>query len=103
MPASDACTGLAATITAKLCHGEHLGTGRCCFGWVAVLFCHLFPAPYRPSVYVTQLHHTEKYNGVPWGLFLGPVELEKVGAKEELDMLVQKLGTGDIKAFKVPE
>lgn len=35
-----------------------------------------------------QLHHSEKYKGVPFGMFLGPQELEAVGAKEELDKLV---------------
>jgi beta-carotene 3-hydroxylase len=39
-----------------------------------------------------QLHHSAKYKGVPWGLFLGPQELEAVGAKEELDRLVAELG-----------
>jgi hypothetical protein len=29
-----------------------------------------------------------RYNGVPWGLFLGPNELEDVGAKAELDRMV---------------
>lgn len=38
-----------------------------------------------------QLHHSEKYGGVPWGMFLGPQELEAVGAKEELDKLCQEL------------
>ncbi|PSC69401.1 beta-carotene hydroxylase [Micractinium conductrix] len=35
-----------------------------------------------------QLHHTEKYGGVPFGMFLGPQELEAVGAGPELDRLV---------------
>ena len=38
-----------------------------------------------------QLHHSEKYGGVPWGMFLGPMELEALGAKEELDKLCQEL------------
>ena len=38
-----------------------------------------------------QLHHSEKYGGVPWGMFLGPQELEALGAKEELDRLCQEL------------
>ncbi|XP_076926651.1 beta-carotene hydroxylase 2, chloroplastic-like [Bidens hawaiensis] len=32
-----------------------------------------------------QLHHTEKFNGVPYGLFLGPKELEEVGGMKELE------------------
>lgn len=31
---------------------------------------------------------SEKYGGVPWGLFLGPQELEAIGAGPELDRLV---------------
>lgn len=34
-----------------------------------------------------KLHHAEKYGGVPWGLFLGPQELEAVGAAGDLDRL----------------
>ena len=34
-----------------------------------------------------KLHHTEKYGGVPFGMFLGPQELEAVGAGAELDRL----------------
>ena len=34
-----------------------------------------------------KLHHTEKYGGVPFGMFLGPQELEAVGAGPELDRL----------------
>ena len=45
--------------------------------------------PYLRRVAVAhQLHHSEKYGGVPWGMFLGPQELEAVGAKEELDRMV---------------
>ncbi|KAI7837698.1 hypothetical protein COHA_008491 [Chlorella ohadii] len=35
-----------------------------------------------------QLHHSEKYGGVPFGMFLGPQELEAVGAGPELDRMV---------------
>jgi beta-carotene 3-hydroxylase len=35
-----------------------------------------------------QLHHSEKYGGVPYGMFLGPQELEAVGAGAELDRMV---------------
>lgn len=35
-----------------------------------------------------QLHHADKFNGVPYGLFLGPKELEEeVGGREELEKL----------------
>lgn len=35
-----------------------------------------------------KLHHTEKYGGVPFGMFLGPQELEALpGAAAELDRL----------------
>lgn len=45
------------------------------------------PALRRVAV-AHQLHHTEKYHGVPFGMFLGPQELEAVGAGPELDRLV---------------
>jgi beta-carotene 3-hydroxylase len=32
-----------------------------------------------------QIHHTDKFEGVPYGLFLGPKELEEVGGLEELE------------------
>ena len=35
-----------------------------------------------------KLHHSEKYGGVPFGMFLGPQELESIGAGAELDQLV---------------
>ena len=35
-----------------------------------------------------QIHHTDKFGGVPYGMFLGPQEIEAVGGKEELDRLV---------------
>ena len=35
-----------------------------------------------------QIHHTDKYGGVPYGMFLGPQEIEAAGGKEELDRLV---------------
>jgi len=39
-----------------------------------------------------QLHHAEKFGGAPWGMFLGPQELESIpGATEELDRLVSEL------------
>ena len=39
-----------------------------------------------------QLHHSEKYGGVPWGMFLGPMELEAIGAKDELDRMCLEQG-----------
>ncbi len=38
-----------------------------------------------------RLHHSEKYGGVPWGMFLGPQELEALGAGPELDRLAAEL------------
>ncbi|KAG7671601.1 putative Beta-carotene 3-hydroxylase, chloroplastic [Nannochloris sp. 'desiccata'] len=35
-----------------------------------------------------QIHHTDKFGGVPYGMFLGPQEIEAVGGKEDLDRLV---------------
>eukprot|EP00252_Welwitschia_mirabilis_P001914 TRINITY_DN1188_c0_g1_i1.p1 TRINITY_DN1188_c0_g1~~TRINITY_DN1188_c0_g1_i1.p1 ORF type:complete len:315 (-),score=46.19 TRINITY_DN1188_c0_g1_i1:292-1236(-) len=35
-----------------------------------------------------QLHHADKFKGVPYGLFLGPKELEEVGGWEELEKLL---------------
>ncbi|PON35884.1 hypothetical protein PanWU01x14_332810 [Parasponia andersonii] len=37
-----------------------------------------------------QLHHSDKFEGVPYGLFLGHKELEKVGGVEELDNEIQR-------------
>nr|CAC06712.1 beta-carotene hydroxylase [Narcissus pseudonarcissus] len=37
-----------------------------------------------------RIHHTEKFNGVPYGLFLGPKELEEVGGEEELEKLIKR-------------
>ncbi|KAF2532463.1 hypothetical protein F2Q70_00033085 [Brassica cretica] len=39
---------------------------------------------------VFQLHHTDKFDGVPYGLFLGPKELEEVGGDEELDKEISR-------------
>jgi beta-carotene 3-hydroxylase len=38
-----------------------------------------------------KLHHAERFNGVPWGLFLGPAELEAVGGKKDLDYMCQEM------------
>ncbi len=48
--------------------------------------------PYLKRVAVAhRLHHSEKYGGVPYGLFLGPQELEALGAGPELDRMVEEL------------
>ena len=95
-----------------LCYGA--GLGITLFG-ISYMFIHdglvhkRFPiggleqVPYLRRVAVAhKLHHSEKYDGAPWGLFLGPLELERLGAKQELDRLVNELGDGDIKSFVVP-
>jgi beta-carotene 3-hydroxylase len=73
---------LTPTMTGSLCFGA--GLGITLFG-IAYMFVHdglvhkRFPTgpiaelPYMKRVTVAhKLHHSEKYNGVPWGLFLGP-------------------------------
>ena len=40
-----------------------------------------------------KLHHSERYNGVPFGLFLGPQELEAIGASQDLERLVAETAT----------
>ncbi|KXZ45494.1 hypothetical protein GPECTOR_54g235 [Gonium pectorale] len=49
--------------------------------------------PYLKRVVVAhQIHHTNKFDGVPFGMFLGPQELEAVpGGREELDRMVAEL------------
>lgn len=48
--------------------------------------------PYLKRVAVAhQIHHAHKYDGVPWGMFLGPQELEAIGAGPELDKMVSEL------------
>ncbi|WIA14151.1 hypothetical protein OEZ85_002693 [Tetradesmus obliquus] len=92
---------LTPTMTGSLCFGA--GLGITLFG-IAYMFVHdglvhkRFPTgpiaelPYMKRVTVAhKLHHSEKYNGVPWGLFLGPQELEAIGAGPELDRLVEEL------------
>ncbi|KAH9327632.1 hypothetical protein KI387_007810, partial [Taxus chinensis] len=76
-----------------LCFGA--GLGITCFG-MAYMFVHdglvhrRFPVgpiadlPYLNKVAAAhQLHHADKFDGVPYGLFLGPKELEDVGGHEE--------------------
>ncbi|XP_060971719.1 beta-carotene hydroxylase 2, chloroplastic-like isoform X1 [Cannabis sativa] len=38
-----------------------------------------------------QFHHSGKFGGVPYGLFLGPHELENVGGLEELNKEIQRI------------
>ncbi|KAJ9147974.1 hypothetical protein P3X46_030074 [Hevea brasiliensis] len=84
-----------------LCFGA--GLGITVFG-MAYMFVHdglihrRFPVgpiadvPYLRRVAAAhQLHHSDKFNGVPYGLFLGPKELEGTeGGIEELDKEVQR-------------
>lgn len=83
-----------------LCFGA--GLGITLFG-MAYMFVHdglvhrRFPVgpiadvPYLRRVAAAhQIHHTEKFDGVPYGLFLGPKELEEVGGAEELEREVNK-------------
>ncbi|CAA2991770.1 beta-carotene hydroxylase 2, chloroplastic-like [Olea europaea subsp. europaea] len=78
-----------------LCFGA--GLGITVFG-MAYMFVHdglvhkRFPVgpianvPYFRSVAAAhQLHHSDKFEGVPYGLFLGPKEIEEVGGLEELE------------------
>ena len=88
------------TLTGGLCFGA--GLGITVFG-IAYMFVHdglvhrRFPVgpiaqvPWLRRVAVAhRLHHTEKYGGAPYGMFLGPQELEGIpGAAEELDRLVE--------------
>lgn len=83
-----------------LCFGA--GLGITLFG-IAYMFVHdglvhrRFPVgpiadvPYfRRVAAAHSIHHTEKFEGVPYGLFLGPKELEEVGGGEELEKEIQK-------------
>ncbi|KAL1565539.1 Phospholipase A2 crotoxin acid subunit CA [Salvia divinorum] len=78
-----------------LCFGA--GLGITVFG-MAYMFVHdglvhrRFPVgpiaevPYfRRVAAAHQIHHTDKFDGVPYGLFLGPKELEEVGGIPELE------------------
>ena len=92
------------TLVGGLCYGA--GLGITLFGW-EYMFIHdglvhrRFPVgpiadvPYMKTIAVAhQLHHSEKYDGVPYGLFLGHKELEAVGRGEELKRLVDELSIG---------
>ncbi|GMH29582.1 hypothetical protein Nepgr_031425 [Nepenthes gracilis] len=83
-----------------LCFGA--GLGITVFG-MAYMFVHdglvhkRFPVgpianvPYfRRVAAAHQLHHSDKFNGVPYGLFLGPKEVEKVGGIEELEKEISR-------------
>ncbi|XP_057425361.1 beta-carotene hydroxylase 2, chloroplastic-like [Lotus japonicus] len=83
-----------------LCFGA--GLGITVFG-IAYMFVHdglvhkRFPVgpianvPYfRRVASAHQLHHSDKFNGVPYGLFLGPMELEEVGGLEELEKEISR-------------
>lgn len=95
------------TVTGGMCYGA--GLGITLFG-IAYMFIHdglihrRFPVgpigelPYLKRVAIAhQLHHSAKYKGVPFGLFLGPQELEAVGGKADLDRLVGELGDAGLK------
>ncbi|KAL2550512.1 Beta-carotene 3-hydroxylase 1 [Forsythia ovata] len=83
-----------------LCFGA--GLGITVFG-MAYMFVHdglvhrRFPVgpianvPYfRRVAAAHQLHHSDKFSGVPYGLFLGPQEVEEVGGIEELEKEVNR-------------
>ncbi|KAL8153456.1 hypothetical protein V2J09_011216 [Rumex salicifolius] len=83
-----------------LCFGA--GLGITVFG-MAYMFVHdglvhkRFPVgpianvPYLRKVAAAhQLHHSDKIKGVPYGLFLGPKELEEVGGLEELEKEINR-------------
>ncbi|GAB2265158.1 Phospholipase A2 crotoxin acid subunit CA [Dionaea muscipula] len=83
-----------------LCFGA--GLGITVFG-MAYMFVHdglvhkRFPVgpianvPYFTRVAAAhQIHHSDKFNGVPYGLFLGPKEIEEVGGLEELEKKIRR-------------
>lgn len=85
-------------IVPGLCFGAGLGITM--FG-MAYMFVHdglvhrRFPVgpianvPYLQKVAAAhQLHHADLFGGVPYGLFLGPQELENVGGEEELQKVL---------------
>ncbi|URD84156.1 Fatty acid hydroxylase superfamily [Musa troglodytarum] len=83
--------------------GQNLqGLGITLFG-MAYMFVHdglvhrRFPVgpianvPYfRRVAAAHQIHHMDKFDGVPYGLFLGPKELEEVGGLEELEKEISR-------------
>lgn len=89
-------------LVAGLCFGA--GLGITVFG-IAYMFVHdglvhrRFPVgpiadvPYLQRVAAAhQLHHADKFDGVPYGLFLGPKEVvSQVGGAEELEKMIIQL------------
>ncbi|CAM6038813.1 unnamed protein product [Sphagnum compactum] len=91
-----------------LCFGGGLGITM--FG-MAYMFVHdglvhrRFPVgpvadvPYLQKVAAAhQLHHADLFGGIPYGLFLGPEELEEVGGQDELQKVLNlryKVREGD--------
>ncbi|KIZ06598.1 hypothetical protein MNEG_1351 [Monoraphidium neglectum] len=86
------------SLAGSLCFGA--GLGITLFG-IMYMFIHdglvhrrfpVGPIADLPSmkriVVAHRIHHTEKYGGVPFGMFFGPQELEAIGAGPELDRLV---------------
>ncbi|XP_040987957.1 beta-carotene hydroxylase 2, chloroplastic-like [Juglans microcarpa x Juglans regia] len=84
-----------------LCFGA--GLGITVFG-MAYMFVHdglvhrRFPVgpianvPYLRRVAAAHhLHHSDRFGGVPYGLFLGSKELEEVGGMEELEKEIQRM------------
>ncbi len=49
--------------------------------------------PYLKRLAVAhQLHHANKYDGAPWGMFLALQELDSIpGARDEVERMVQEL------------
>ncbi|XVF52959.1 hypothetical protein PTKIN_Ptkin05aG0059700 [Pterospermum kingtungense] len=87
-------------IVPGLCFGA--GLGITVFG-MAYMFVHdglvhrRFPVgpianvPYLRKVAAAhQLHHSNKFDGVPYGLFLGPQELEEIGGLEDLEKEINR-------------
>ncbi|CAN0841210.1 hypothetical protein LINGRAHAP2_LOCUS3156 [Linum grandiflorum] len=81
----------------------HKGLGMTMFG-MAYMFVHdgmvhgrfpvepLYNVPYlRRIAAAHQLHHADTFNGIPYGLFLGPQEVEAVGGTEELEKEVSRI------------
>ncbi|KAJ7529482.1 hypothetical protein O6H91_15G052500 [Diphasiastrum complanatum] len=86
-------------LLAGLCFGA--GLGITIFG-IAYMFVHdglvhrRFPVgpiadiPYFQKVASAhQLHHADLFDGVPYGLFLGPKELQEVGGLEQLEKILK--------------
>ncbi|KAG2482852.1 hypothetical protein HYH03_018243 [Edaphochlamys debaryana] len=56
--------------------------------------------PYMKRAMIAhQIHHTDKFGGVPFGMFLGPMELDAVpGGREELERLLADLEAREAEA-----